>query len=203
MAFTTQTEIEALLQITITDPVQIASITRAISEAETSIRNYTKQEIDPVYNEVLTVDSRLVTQEVTLPELPIISVAQVIEDDEVLVDGTDYKVGQHGIVYRIGRPWSVGIQNLVFTYSHGFETIPNTIKDVATRAAARAFQAGLRSADTDGVIGVASKSLGDYSVSYQSDSSGGVGEGILGASSATFLLKSEKRMLDKFRQKGI
>jgi len=66
---------------------------------------------------------------------------------------------------------------------------------VCTRAAARAYQAGLRSADADGIPGVASKSLGDFSVSFAGEGA----EGVMGASAARMLLLSEKDILDRYR----
>ena len=68
----------------------------------------------------------------------------------------------------------------------------------AARAAARAYQAGLRAAEVEGVPGVASKSLGDYSVSYAGEG-GGAGESVLGASAAPILLRSEKELLNRYR----
>jgi hypothetical protein len=73
--------------------------------------------------------------------------------------------------------------------------------DVCTRAAARAYQAGLKAADADGIPGVASKSLGDFSVSFTGEAGGGVSEGVMGASASRMLLLSEKDMLDRYRQK--
>jgi len=49
------------------------------------------------------------------------------------------------------------------------------------------------------VPGVASKGLGDYSVSFASEAGGGVGEGLMGVSGARMLLLSEKDILDRYR----
>jgi len=67
------------------------------------------------------------------------------------------------------------------------------------RAASRAYQMGLKTAAQDGVPGLQALSLGDYSVTYASEASGGVGEGVMGASGARMLLMSEKDMLNKYR----
>jgi hypothetical protein len=72
---------------------------------------------------------------------------------------------------------------------------------VCVRAASRGYQAGLRAADSEGVLGVASKALGDFSVSYASEAGGGAGEGVMGASAARMLLLSEKDMLNRYRIK--
>lgn len=205
MAFTNQSNIEAFLQITITDPTQVASVNRAIEEADNAIRTYCKQIITEVSDDTITVDIQRDTTKLFLPEVPVQSVTSVTEDGEALTVDDDYKLGSHGILHRIGRCFSKGIQNVTIVYTHGYAegNIPQIIVDVATRAASRAFQAGLRSSETGGVIGITAKKLGDFSVNYQSDASGGVSEGILGASSANFLLKSEQRMLDEYRIKGV
>jgi hypothetical protein len=47
-----------------------------------------------------------------------------------------------------------------------------------------------------GVPGITATSLGDYSVSYGSE---GSAEGVMGASAAPMLLRSEKEMLDQYK----
>jgi hypothetical protein len=87
-------------------------------------------------------------------------------------------------------------------YDHGYAEIPDDIVAVATRAASRAFQAGLRAAETAGMPGVSSKSLGDFAVTYSSEPLGSAaGEGLMGASGARFLLLSEKDLLNRYRVK--
>lgn len=196
-------DIEAFLQVEISTAVQIASATRALEEATTAIKNYTEQYIELVEDEEITIDTIGGTR-IFLPELPVVSVASVIEDGNTLTADDDYKLGQHGILYRIGGDeWPDDIQAVTITYTHGYATIPDDIVKVATRAASRAYQAGLRAAESEAVLGVASKSLGDFSVSFGSESGGGVGEGIMGASAARFLLMSEKDILDKFRLRSV
>ena len=198
--FATVQDIEAFLQIEITTPAQVLSAQRALTEASAAIRNYTRQYLEQVDDEVITLDS-LGGSRLFLPELPVLEITKVIEDGVTLTQGVDYKLGQHGILHRTGQRWSTGIQNITITYSHGFADIPDDIVAICTRAASRAYQAGVRSADSDGLMGVASKSLGDFSVAFASESGGGVGEGIMGASAARMLLMSEKDVLDKYRIK--
>ena len=197
--FAVVADIASFLQVDIITAKQISSANRALTEASAAIRNYTKQYLEKVDDEVITLDSpggyRLF-----LPELPVLEVTEVIEDDETLTPDDDYKLGQHGILHRIDQKWAEGIQNVTITYTHGYTTIPDDIVAVCTRAASRAYQAGLRAAESDGLMGIASKSLGDFSVSYTPES-GGAGEGIMGASAARMLLLSEKDTLDKYRIK--
>jgi hypothetical protein len=194
-------DIEAFLQVEIATAEQILAAERSLTEASAAIRNYCRQFIEQVDDDEITLDSYGGTK-IFLPELPVIDVSEVVEDGETLVAGTDYKLGQHGILHRIGKKWAAGIQNIEITYSHGYAIIPDDVIAVCVRAASRGYQAGLKSADSEGVLGVASKSLGDFSVSYVSESGGGAGEGVMGASAARMLLMSEKDMLDAYRVKG-
>jgi hypothetical protein len=198
--FATVEDVESFLQVEIDETLQIIATARALTEASASIRNYTRQYLEQIDDDVITLDSpggyRLF-----LPEIPVIDVTKVVEDGVTLTQGDDYKLGQHGILHRIDQRWSDGIQNITITYSHGFAVIPDDIVAICTRAASRAYQAGVRAADSDGLMGVASKSLGDFSVAFASESGGGTGEGIMGASAARMLLLSEKDTLNKYRIK--
>jgi hypothetical protein len=197
MDFCIVADIENFLQISI-PAAKIASAQRAIAEATEAIKNYCHQVIERVTDDVVTLDCAGGAK-LFLPELPVISVASVVEDGETLVVTDDYKLGQHGILYRIGDLWAEGIQIVTVTYTHGYVTLPDDIVGVCVRAAARAYQAGLRAAELEGVIGVTAMTLGDYSISFGSEGGGGVGEGVLGASAARMLLLSEKDSLNRYR----
>ena len=197
--FCTVQDVENLLQIEITDADKIAACERAIAEATEAIRNYCHQYIEFVSDDEITLDCAGGTR-LFLPELPVSEVTEVIEDEEVLTEDDDYKLGQYGILHRVDCDWEAGIQIVTITYTHGYAApLPDDIVGVATRAAARVYQVGLRASDTDGVPGVSAKSLGDYSVSYASEVGGGVGEGLMGVSGARMLLLSEKDILNKYR----
>lgn len=198
MGFCTIADIELFLQISIPYDSQ-DSAQRAIDEATAAIQNYCGQVIELVTDETVTLDSRGGTK-VFLPELPVVSVAEVVEDGETLVVDDDYKLGQWGILHRVGDLWASGVQVLEITYTHGYATLPDDIVSICTRAAARAYQAGLKSAELEGVPGVTAKSLGDYSVSFGSEQGGGAGgESVLGASASPVLLRSEREILDRYR----
>jgi len=199
--FCTKQDVENLLQIEITSDVHVASCARAISEATEAIRNYCHQYIELVTDDAITLDCAGGTR-LFLPELPVVSVAAVVEDEEALTVDDDYKLGQYGILHRVSCDWTTGIQIITVTYTHGYDaydSLPDDIVAVATRAAARAFQAGLKASGTEGVPGISAKSLGDFSVSYASAAGGGVGEGLMGVSGARMLLLSEKDILDRYR----
>jgi len=199
--FCTVQDVENFLQITITGADKVASVVRAITEATEAIRNYCHQHIDEVVDDIVTLDCAGGTR-VFLPELPVTQVAEVIEDEEALVVEDDYLLGQFGILHRVDQDWAMGIQIVTIVYTHGYDaydSLPDDIVAVCTRAASRAYQAGLKAAETAGVPGVSAMSLGDYSVSYASEAGGGVGEGLMGASGARMLLLSEKDILNRYR----
>ena len=199
--FCTVQDVENFLQITITGADKVASMVRAITEATEAIRNYCHQHIDEVVDDIVTLDCAGGTR-VFLPELPVTQVAEVIEDEVALVVEDDYLLGQYGILHRVDQDWAAGIQIVTVIYTHGYDaydSLPDDIVAVCTRAAARAYQAGLKAAETEGVPGVSAVSLGDYSVSYASEAGGGVGEGLMGASGARMLLLSEKDILNRYR----
>lgn len=195
MMFCTVQDVADFLQIEVSEP----SATRAIEAASAAIQNYCHQHLALVEDDEFTFDVPEGHSKIFLPELPVISVASVVEDGETLVEDEDYKLGNWGILYRLNGNWASGVQIVTVTYTHGYEEIPDDIVDVATRAASRAYQAGLRAAELDGVPGVVAMSLGDYSVSFGAEGGGGVSEGIIGASAARMLLLSEKDILNRYR----
>lgn len=212
--FCTVTDVEEFLQLDIaSDADKLASCRRAISAACEAIRNYCHQHIDLVEDDEHTFDVATRQTRLFLPELPIVEVSTVVEDGEALTEGSDedYQLGNHGILYRVGAYWASGVQIVTVTYTHGYDVggayigpeLPEDIIDVATRAASRAYQAGLRAEDGDGVPGITAKSLGDFSVSFGAETGGGVSEGILGASAARMLLLSEKDILARYRYKAL
>lgn len=198
--FAAVADVENFLQIEITEADEIAACETALTDASAAIRNYTKQYIELVSDDDIVLDVRGGLR-IYLPELPVVSVSTVIEDGTTLTADDDYKLGQFGILHRLDQVWAWGIQILEIIYSHGYATIPDDIIAVCVRAASRRYQAGLKAAEDEAVLGVESKSLGDYSVSYGSEG-GSAGDGIMGASAARMLLLSEKDILNRYRIKG-
>lgn len=192
-------DVANFLQVAIDTPAQQAAAALALTWATAAIKNYTGQEIELVEDDEITLDVPAGRRKLFLPQLPVVEVSEVVEDEEALTVTDDYKLGQHGILHRVGRCWAEGVQIVTVTYTHGRSDIPDDIVAVCTRAASRAYQAGLKAAETEGVPGISSKSLGDFSVAYAAEGGGGSGEGVLGASAARLLLMSEKEVLDKYR----
>lgn len=201
MGFCMVADVEQFLQLDIPAEKE-ASCQRAIEGATAAIQNYCQQELELVSDDEYTVDGKVGTR-IYLPELPVVSVASVVEDGDALTVTTDYKLGANGVLHRVDAYWAAGIQNIVITYTHGYAAIPDDIRTVCYRAASRAYQAGLKAAENEGVPGVTAKSLGDYSVSFGSEQGGGAGgESLLGASAAPMLLRSEKDMLSRYRMRA-
>jgi hypothetical protein len=192
-AFCTVQDVADLLQLELAE--DNASVLRAILEASAAVQNYCRQVIERVEDDVVEfVFAR--GRRLFLPELPVVAVSEVVEDGEALAETDDYVLAAHGVLHRVGRDWAGGTAFIRVTYSHGYETIPTDIVAVVTRAAARAYQAGLRAANANGVPGIAATSLGDYSVTFTGE---GGGEGVMGASAAPMLLRSEKEILSRYR----
>ena len=196
MGFCEIEHIEDLLRL----EVDHALALRAITEATAAIKNYANQQFELVENDELGMDGFELRSKLFLPELPVLKVISVVEDGKTLTEGEDYKLGRHGILYRLkGLNWADGYLNIVIKYNHGYATLPQEIVDVCARAASRVYQAGLRAEATDGIVGIGAYSLGDYSVNFSSEQSGGVGHGAMGVSGSRFLLPWEKELLDKYR----
>ena len=188
-------DMAAFLQMELTE--YDASARRAILEASAAIQNYCHQTIEAVENDV---ESYMFVRgnRLFLPELPVTEVSEVEEDGEVLTETDDYLLDKHGVLHRVGGNWAGGSALIMVTYSHGYATLPDDLVGVATRMAARAYQAGLRAASLNGVPGVSSTTLGDYSVSFSGEG-GAQSDGVMGASAAPILLRSEKEILNKYR----
>jgi hypothetical protein len=198
----TVADLADFLQIPIAD--DSAPALAAIVEASAAIRNHCRQQLDEASDDEYTFDVGERQTKLFLPELPVTEIAEVVEDGVTLTVDTDYKLGRYGILYRIGAYWTAGVQTVTVTYTHGYATVPDDVMAVCKRAAARAYQSGLRAAETAGVAGVQANSLGDYSVQFGGEQAGSSGYdgGTLGASAAPILLPSEKRILNRYRLKG-
>lgn len=192
-------DLEDFLHLSITNA---PSALRAIEGATAAIQNYCHQHLTAVAGDVVTLRSR--GQGVLiLPEQPVTAIASVVENGTALVNETDYTWETNGLIHRWPGAWRLTTSifgTVVVTYSHGYATIPQPIREVCIRSASRAYQAGLRASAMAGVPGVASEQLPDYQVAYAPDTAAG-GASSLGASASPFLLPSEQVMLSPFRMK--
>ena len=193
-------DLAEFLQIDIS-PSDLSAV-QAITDATAVIKAYTNQEITKVIDDLEVFDGGY-GDKLYLSQLPVISVKSVVVDGVSLVDGMDYKTNRKkGIVYRLrGQRWPDGVENIEVTYTHGYEDPPDVVRVVCMRMASRVYQAGKRSAESNGVPGIASKTLGDFSVTYEREV-GGI-DPARGVSAARTLLAGEKELLDSLRYKRL
>lgn len=191
-AFCTVDDLEAYLQVTITD--SNASAVAAIVAASAAVQNYCRQILEEVEDDELTLSIDTARRTILLPEQPVTAVTSVVEDDTELTVGTDYRWTRAGVLTRMGRNWSTAWAGVVVTYTHGYGAIPDDLKSVCVQAAARAYRAGLGSAAAGGIPNIQSEQAdGDYSVTFAPQANGN------GASAPPLLLQSEKDLLTRFR----
>lgn len=172
----------------------------AIDEATAVIQNYCNQKIEQVSDDTIQLDGTGSTK-LFLPELPVVSITSVTVDD-VLLDPTYYALAENGVLWRKYGVWTVGARNISITYTHGYASIPEDVKGVCYRSAARLYQAQLKARRQDFVSGLQSVSVGDWSETYET-AGGSSGESDKGVSAARTLLMSEKDILNRYRYKRI
>ena len=172
----------------------------AIDEATAVIQNYCNQKIEQVSDDTIQLDGTGSTK-LFLPELPVVSITSV-EVDGVLLDPTYYALAENGVLWRKYGVWTVGARNIEIAYTHGYSAIPDDLRGVCYRSAARLYQAQMKAGKVDFVGDVKSVSVGDYSISF-GGGSGAAGEGQGDVSAARTLLMSEKDILNRYRYKRI
>lgn len=175
-----------------------AQATLAIAEATAVIQNYCNQKIEQVSDDSIYLDGSGSTK-LFLPEIPVSEIASV-EVDGVLLDPTYYALAENGVLWRKYGVWTLGARNIKITYTHGYENVPEEVRGVCYRSAARLYQAQLKALRQDFVSGLQSVSVGDWSETYES-AGGSAGESDKGVSAARTLLMSEKDILNKYRYK--
>ena len=151
------------------------------------IRSYTGQRFDAVINDVVTVDASS-SARLYLPELPVTGVVSVDIDGSALVAVDDYSWTADGVLTRTGcawwGSWWTCAPKVTVTYSHGYVEVPADIRAVCFAAVRRLW-------DQSVLSGVASESIGTYSVSY-SQTTNGQGSGL-------FFGDVERYVLDRYR----
>ncbi len=199
MGFCTVSDVATKLQLTIA--ADNASALAAIAEASALIQGYCHQTVELVEDEELVLDVGERQTKIFLPQLPVTEVTAVEEDGETLTVTDDYKLGANGILHRVGAYWYPGVQTVTVTYSHGYATIPQIVKDVCAALAGRRYQAGLQAAAVEGQSGVRAMSLGDYSIQYETGAGGQAGT-TGGAVAGLELTPGEKAALYEYRYRG-
>ncbi len=178
-AFIEIEDLNAVLRLDLDDDDALAVL--VLDAASEIVRAYTNQELDLSENDEVMLDGSGTTV-VLLPQLPVVTVDSVYEDDTdgsssaLLTVDTDYKVGSNGILFRLaGATWKRGRENITITYDHGYSTIPSDVRFIAVNVAARLYDHA----------GVTAETTGSYVATFESASAG--------------LTEGEKAVLDAYR----
>lgn len=138
---------------------QEAKAQAALNTARSRVQSHTRQLIEPVASEVETLDAPSGCK-LFLPELPVTAIASITVDG-TLVPADQYTWdGETGIVESLNGWWSRArsrFQAVEVTYSHGFTSIPEDIRDVVLTVAARVYQQSGES------VGLESETIQGYS----------------------------------------
>jgi len=128
---------------------------RLLEAASGLIQDEAKQTIALVEDDELTM-SGTSDEVIKLPQRPVVSVASVTLDSVALAEGSDWYLDGNAIV-RIpsssvlvleggeesapggGRGFGWPTQTLTIVYTHGYETIPESVKAIAVEAAVRVW----------------------------------------------------------------
>lgn len=143
--------------------------------ASARVRAYCRWHIYPSRTETLTLDGpggRLLL----LPSLYVTAVAS-ISDSGTLVDAADYDWSQAGMVQRQTGWWSCRYRALAVTFTHGYDDVPDAVRDVTISVAKRLPAA---------MSGVTQEQVGGESRTYG---------GLLTAAAGDTLTDGEKRAL--------
>ena len=173
-------------------------VLQAIAEATAVIQNYCNQKIGLTQSDVLLLDGTGTTK-LFLPELPVTQI-EAVKIDGVVIDISSYALAENGVLWRVYDVWPIGARNIEVTYSHGYTPVPDDLKGVCYRSAARLYQAQLKALRQDFVAGLQTVSVGDWSETYEGGQASS-GESDKGISAARTLLISEKEILNKYRYK--
>lgn len=103
-------------------------------------RSYTGQVFDAVADDVVLLDGSG-TGVLLLPQVPVTDVAALVEDPRgaarALIEGTDFEWSADGILRSLGAPFALRFRWYEATNSHGYAAIPDGLKAIVLRVAAR------------------------------------------------------------------
>lgn len=149
------------------DPTDLAAVI-ALEAASDFIRAYCGQDFKLLEDDEITLDGND-RATLLLPQLPVIAVSEVAIDADV-VDATDYRLMDHGILQRIDSGcWPRGYGNITVTYDHGY-VLPGTDLEVGQVPLPADLQAACAAiaarAGEAGAGATTSETIGSYSVTY-------------------------------------
>jgi len=134
-AFATAAELASFLQVA---SVDTASANQALNIASQAIRDYCGWSISQETVTSKTLDGTG-ERSIWLPTLLLTAVASVVEDGTTLTVTTDYDWTSYGRLVRNGC-WPRTARSVVVTYTHGYATVPDSVKGVCLAAAGRRYQ---------------------------------------------------------------
>lgn len=147
------------------DPSDVQVI-RALEIASELVRAEVRQTVDAVTEEAWTTDGTG-SDAIVLPQLPVTEVVTVEVDGEEV---TDWTLSGAGVLIRDDGYWPHGRQNVVITYSHGYDVVPEGLQTLVLLVADRIYRTAGASGETE------SETIGSYS--YTRSTTPEAGEGL-------------------------
>lgn len=191
MSLATADELATYLGTTFADDTRAEMM---LDLATGKIQDYVRQTIEQVSGDVVKLKGNW-TSRLHLPEIPVSSVASVVVNGTTYTAGSDYTFDGIRTLYRGAVDFTVDAADLTWadtelhwggpdltitvTYTHGYATIPNSLKGICLAMAARGMV---------NPVNVASESVGQYAVSY---------------SPGLELTRVEKKILDDWRRRWL
>lgn len=152
-SFVTLAEYETFTGVDV-PATEATAVLAQLDAACDTVRDYVCQTLDVVAGDVVNLHGSG-TRALSLPELPVTSVASVTLDGEAV---TDYTLdAYYGLLWRDDPGWWMRGDLYVVTYTHGYATVPNIYKRVAAVLARGASSVS---------PGVRQESTGPFSVTY-------------------------------------
>lgn len=134
--FATNAELATRLGLTFSAAEQTRADGLLIS-ASGLIQQYSGQTIERVTGETFTRKGSY-SDRIRLPQRPVVSIASVTLAGVALVEGTDFHLDGDELV-RSSSGWGYPWQTLVVVYTHGYQTIPETIKAICKEMVVRVW----------------------------------------------------------------
>lgn len=178
-AFATVSELADLMRTDI-DP-EDAQANQSLTLATELIRSYTRQTLTEVVDDEATLEANW-RDSLVLPEVPVSDVTEVVVIDadqtETTVDTADYYLDNYGIlrfvpfsstatVWPWPSSWWWGRTRVRVTYTHGYATLPEGIRQACLQVAARLYQSATNVGG--GVLTATAETIGGYQHSEQYD----------------------------------
>lgn len=164
-AFATPTELAGFVQA----DLDTYTATQALDIASQAIRDHCGWNIsqETVIGKVLDCDG---SRSLWLPTLLLTALGPVVENGVTLTVLSGYDWTEYGRVIRAGR-WPNQARSVTVTYTHGYATVPNSVKGVCLTVAGRMYQNpdALRSYTVGGVSESYSTTAGSSGALYDDE----------------------------------